>query len=150
MLKRRIREKFALQLAIRRNCKLIAVESVAYQYSLLYWFNQIATQFNIVGIEFVELYTKGMRKNSRIKDMLGLLMTGKLLVAEQLFNAVIYQIVHWNPLKTDNVDDLLDVLAYAYQVIDQYGHMIAEQSFYDINHGHLQEGVLQLEDNSAF
>jgi len=142
--------KFALQLAIRRNCKLIAVESVAYQYSLLYWFNQIATQFNIVGIEFVELYTKGMRKNSRIKDMLGLLMTGKLLVAEQLFNAVIYQIVHWNPLKTDNVDDLLDVLAYAYQVIDQYGHMIAEQSFYDINHGHLQEGVLQLEDNSAF
>ena len=82
--------------------------------------------------------------------MLGLLMTGKLLVAEQLFNAVIYQIVHWNPLKTDNVDDLLDVLAYAYQVIDQYGHMIAEQSFYDINHGHLQEGVLQLEDNSAF
>lgn len=142
--------RYALQLAMRRGCKLIAVESVAYQYSLLYWFNQVAGQFNIVGIEFVELYTKGMRKNSRIKDMLGLLLGRKLLVAEQLFNAVIYQITQWNPLKTDNIDDLLDVLAYAYQVIDQYGHLIAELTFYDINHAVEGNVVRSLEDNSVF
>lgn len=142
--------KAALQMALRRNCRLIAVESVAYQYSLLYWFNQIAMQYNIHGIEFVELYTKGMKKNSRIRDMLGLLLAKKLLISEQLFSAVIYQITQWNPLKTDNVDDLLDVLAYFYQVIDQYGHIITEQSFYDINNSNESSKVMALEDNSAF
>jgi hypothetical protein len=30
--------------------------------------------------------------------------------------------VYWNPLKAKNKDDILDLLAYAYKIVAEYGH----------------------------
>lgn len=138
----------ALILASEHGCKLIAVESVAFQYSLLYWFEQITAQQGLYGFHFVELYPR-MSKNARIREMLGLLIKGDLLLHPSVRNDVIYQINQWNPLKTDNVDDLLDVLAYAYQVMDTYRELMASDIFYQLNelgNHHVKE----LADNSLF
>lgn len=141
----------ALRLALTHGATVIAVESVAYQASLLYWFQVIAQQVELTGIEFVEVHPRGWAKNARIKDMLGLLVTGKLLLHMDIRSRVIHQIVHWNPLRRDNVDDLLDVLAYCYQVIDNYGHMIAINSPNSVEGQELNDcEVVSLEENSLF
>lgn len=138
----------ALMLAMSKNCKVIAVESVAYQYSLLYWFEQFSTQYQLQGINFVELYP-GMSKNARIREMLQQLLKGDLLLHSTVFSRVVYQITHWNPLKTNNIDDLLDILAYAYKVIEIYGHLIATDIMQDLNDNRNCK-VLSVEMNSAF
>jgi hypothetical protein len=136
----------ALRLAILHKCNVIAAESVAYQASLLYWFGVVAQSLMIAGIEFVPVHPKGLSKNARIKTMLTNLVTGKIKLGKHIRIRVIHQIINFNPLKTDNVDDLLDILAYLYQVLDEYGHFltiadpIESQEFLDA-------AVMSLEDN---
>jgi hypothetical protein len=121
----------ALRMAFKHNTFLIAVESVAYQETLLYWFGVIAEQLGVSGIDFVEIYPGSDSKNGRIKGMLAQLLDvneakkAEILVADKLRSLVLTQIVQWNPLKTDNVDDILDLLVYAPRVILTYGHLAA-------------------------
>lgn len=115
----------ALLLAIQTRTRLIAVESTAYQFSLLYWFNEIATQLGISGISFVEVYSGSYSKNSRIQDTLKELTQGEVDLHNEVRSKVLQQIVNWNPLKRDNVDNILDLLAYAKRVMELYGADIA-------------------------
>ena len=39
-------------------------------------------------------------------------------------DAEVYKITQFNPLKTDNVDDILDLLVYLNKVIEQFGAYI--------------------------
>ncbi len=139
----------ALRLAVLHKASVIAAESVAYQASLLFWFEQVARQFGIAGIEFVPVFPRGFSKNARIKTMLTDLVTGRIFVSKHIRSRVIHQIVNWNPIKIDNVDDLLDILAYLYQVIELYGHFLAVS---DIVEGadFLDAQVMALDDNSLF
>lgn len=114
----------ALYMALSNNCRLVAVESTAYQYSLLYWATEICTQLGITGIEFVDIYSGGYSKNSRITDMLKSLTSGEILLHDTVKQPIAFQIANWNPLKRDNVDGLLDLLAYAPRVIELYGYNI--------------------------
>ena len=114
----------ALQLAISRNCRLIAVESNAYQYSLLYWFRFICEQMQLTGIEFVEVYSGSINKTSRILAMLKGYAKGEVFVAEECKAAVHIQITQFNPMKRDNTDGILDLLTYAPKVMEMYGEYI--------------------------
>lgn len=114
----------ALALALENNCRLIAVESVAYQASLCYWFNFICLQRGIVGIECVEIYPGGYSKNSRILSMFKSYSAGEVFVAKDCVPVVHLQITQWNPLKKDNIDDVLDLLCYPQKVIEQYGEFV--------------------------
>jgi hypothetical protein len=49
---------------------------------------------------------------------------GELYVAEECRAEVHTQITQFNPLKTDNVDDILDLLVYLNKVIEQFGAYI--------------------------
>ena len=138
----------ALLLALSTKTQLIAVESTAYQYSLLYWFDVIAKQLGITGIQFVEIYTGSYSKNSRITDMLKELTAGEIIIHERVKSAVMNQISNWNPLRRNNTDGILDLLAYAKRVLELYGPSIVTDT-----------GMLQLEgmemtemaeDNHAF
>lgn len=111
-----------LKLALQHGIKLIAVESNAYQSTLLFWFNFVCQQLQIEGIQFVELQAQGLTKNSKIKNMLNSLLTGKPLLHPEVRNRVIYQISQWNPLKIHNADDLLDLLAWLDRCIQLYGN----------------------------
>jgi hypothetical protein len=114
----------AVELALRHNCRLIAIESVAYQSTLAYWFQFICQQRGIYGIEAVEVYPGGYSKNSRIMQMLKSLSSGEIFVSPEVRGEVFLQITHWNPLKKDNVDDVLDLLCYAPKVIELYSEFI--------------------------
>jgi len=126
----------ALEIAMRKGCYLIAVESVAYQESLLYWFDKICKEIGLAGIDFVEVYPGRVIKNSRIKAMLELLVTteqkeAELLIADSCRAVVQSAIARWNPLKNDNQDDELDVLCYAPQVIQNYSHLTSIRGVID-------------------
>jgi hypothetical protein len=111
----------ALLLALEQKVRLIVVESTAFQYTLLYWFEQISEQLGIKGISFQPVFTGAYSKNSRISDMLKALTQGEIYLHSSVKSKVIHEIVNWNPMKRDNVDDLLDLLSYAPRVLELYG-----------------------------
>ena len=114
----------ALHFALTYNCRLIAVEANAYQYSLLYWFEFICQQMGIIGIEAVPVYSGTRAKNARILEMLKAYAAGDLYVHEEAKAAVHMQIASFNPLRRDNTDGLLDLLTYAPKVVEEFGEYI--------------------------
>jgi Terminase large subunit, T4likevirus-type, N-terminal len=130
----------SLKIALSKNCRVIAIESNAYQYTLNYWFNFICQQQGIIGIEAVEIYSGSYSKNSRILTMFKQLLSGEILVHPSCQAQINLQISQFNPLKRDNTDGLLDCLTYAPKVIEMYGHLllggtiIEEQEFGKIKH----------------
>lgn len=111
-------------LAVKYNMQLIVVEGGAYQASLIYWFNFVYAQLGVSGIQVGEITTGGMQKNARIRDGLKMLLPqgpekkAKILLHKECRSACIYQITQWDPLKTNNKDELLDIIAYIYKVIE--------------------------------
>lgn len=141
--------RIALQLALQRNCRLIAIEAVAYQSTLAYWFQFICQQLGIYGIEAVELYPGGSSKNSRILNMFKAYAAGEIFVAKEAKAAVHSEIMQFNPLKRDNTDNILDLLTYAPKVLGQF------QEFIVATNSQVQQEadeILVLEDfeNSSF
>lgn len=114
----------AIKLGLEHNCRLIAIESVAYQASLNYWFRFICEQQGIIGFEAVEIYPGGWSKNARILTMLKSYAAGEFYVDYECKAQVHLQISQFNPLKTDNTDDILDLLWYAPKVLEMYGEYV--------------------------
>lgn len=116
----------ALKMAITHGIKVIAIESNAYQYTFLFWFDFVLKQLQLEasGILLCELYAGALSKNAKIKDMLANLLKGLILLHPTVRSRVIYQIVHWNPLKLHNTDDILDLLAWIFRAIELYGNMM--------------------------
>jgi hypothetical protein len=119
--------KEALKLCFKWNCTLVAVESNAYQYSLLYWSGVICAQMGIIGINFVDIYSGKRSKNARILDMFKALLAGETYLSSECRAQVTSQIKSFNPTKTNNVDGILDLVTYAPKVIELYGEYIASQ-----------------------
>jgi len=114
----------ALTLALTHNCRLIAVEANAYQYSLLYWFDFICQQMGIQGIEAVPVYSGVRAKTARILEMFKGYAAGELYVHDDAKPAVHVQITGFNPMRKDNTDGLLDLLTYAPKVIEEFGEYV--------------------------
>jgi len=121
-----IREAF--KMAFTHGATLIAVESNAYQYSLLYWFNFIAAQLEIIGIECVPIYSGSLSKVTRILNMFKELVSGDIIIHPDVKTQVHYQISQFKPLKRDNVDGILDLLTYSPRVLAEFGDYIAMQA----------------------
>lgn len=117
----------ALSYALTHNCRLIAVESNAYQYSLLYWFDFICQQLGIIGIEAVPIYSGGRSKNARILEMFKAYSKGELYVHDQCKLEVHMQITQFNPMRRDNTDGLLDLMTYAPRVVAEFGEFVVTQ-----------------------
>lgn len=114
----------SLKIALSKNCRLIAIESNAYQYTLKYWFEFICQQRGIYGIEAVEVYSGTYSKNSRILNMFKQLLAGEIYIHPSCVAAVHLQISQFNPLKRDNTDGLLDCVTYAPKVMEMYGNLL--------------------------
>lgn len=114
----------SLKIALSKNCRVIAIESNAYQYTLKYWFEFICNQRGIIGIEAVEVYSGSYSKNSRILNMFKQLLAGEIYVHPDCKAQVNLQISQFNPLKRDNTDGILDCLTYAPKVIEMYGNLL--------------------------
>ena len=113
-------------MALNHNCRIIGVESNAFQYSLHYWYQHIYQQVGILGIETVELYSGVLSKPTRILTMFKELVAGELVLHPNVQSIVHNQINSYNPLKPNtNKDNILDCLAYAKKMIAEYSHLIA-------------------------
>jgi len=117
----------AIKLCFKWNCSLVAIESNAFQYSLLYWSEQICSQQGIIGLNFVDIYSGSRSKNARILDMFKSLLAKEIYLASEVRAQVFSQIVSFNPTKTKNVDGILDCLTYSPKVLELYGEYIASQ-----------------------
>lgn len=139
----------ALLLALNNNVRLIAVESVGYQATLLYWFNIIAEQLGLTGFRFVEVHSGSYSKNARITDMLKALTAGEIVPHPSTVSQISNQISNWNPMKRDNDDGILDVLTYGPKVLKMYGSacMTVEEEL--ILDGE-SPGVLEVYETSNF
>lgn len=132
--------QYCLRLAIEKQCNLIAIESEAFQYTLIQWFDFFKKLLNISqDIKFVPIYSGGISKNSRIITMIRSLISQDLRLTDLTYAPVIDQIKKFNPAKTNNTDDILDTLAYADKVMLDYGHeLIIEGSAMEI-HANFEE-----------
>lgn len=150
--------KTALRMALTGNCSVIAVESVAYQSSLLFWFHRLSEQLKIQGISFVEVFPRGRTKNSRILTWFKRIIPSKRqsgdgfdpprhYLSEKVRNQIIFQISQFKPTRRDNKDDILDNNAYAEEVLANYEDFILLPALTP-NDGF--EGAKVVEDNSAF
>ena len=119
----------ALKLGMQFNTRLIGVESVAYQSTLLFWFEHYCRTEGISGFEFIELSPKGQAKNNRIKKGLLKLLAGEIYLAPSVRSIVLNQISTWNPLKVNNTDDIIDPIGYVDEVMRDYGHLIVKNTF---------------------
>jgi hypothetical protein len=119
----------AIRLALERGTRLIAVEGVAYQSTLLYWFEFYCEKEGISGFEFVELSPKGQAKNNRIKRGLLRLISGEIYLHPNVRSKVLSQIMDWNPLKISNVDDIIDPIGYVDELMREYPHLIVKTIF---------------------
>lgn len=141
--------KKSLTLALEKNCRLIVVEANAYQYSLLYWFGVISSQYLISGINFLPIYSGAASKNSRILGMLKSYAKGEIFIHPSCVAQVHTQIAGFNPLKRDNTDGILDCLTYAPRVLTEHQDfimslgLIAEQEYNNAS-------VLPVEYTSSF
>lgn len=122
----------ALKMAMTLGASLIVIESNAYQYSLKYWTETVFAQLGIYGIQVVDIYTGQRSKNTRILEMFKQLVPPKtggdipdIVLHPEVKPLVTNEILSFNPLKTNNVDNILDCLTYAPRVMEQYGNMIA-------------------------
>lgn len=115
-----------LRMALSMNVRHVLIESVAYQSTLKFWFDYITLQRGIHGLVVHEIYPGQGSKTSRIVAMLKQLTspTRDLEILPTHRSKVLHQIVHFNPLKSNNVDDILDVLAYAYPGMQKLGSAI--------------------------
>lgn len=139
----------AIELGLKYNCRLIAVEGVAYQATLNYWFQVICAQLGLTGFECVEIYPGGWSKNSRILAMLKSYAAGDFYVDDTCKPVVHLQITQFNPLKTDNIDDILDLLWYAARVIETYGAYILSSEIIEMQALN-SIPVLEAGENSCF
>lgn len=137
----------ALLLALRTGTKLIAIESVAYQHTLLYWFEEVCKQLNIQGIQCVDVYPGVKSKNYRISNMCKELTAGEIILHPSVRSVVAHQIANWNPMKRVNQDDVLDLLTYAPKVLQLYGALAATE----MHHTEFEQtDIGVVENNHAF
>lgn len=119
----------AIKLGMKRNTRLIAVEGVAYQSTLLFWFEKYCEDEGISGFEFVELSPKGQAKNNRIKRGLLRVLKSEIYLHPDVRSLVCSQIMEWNPLKVNNTDDIIDPIGYVEEIMRDYPDLVIKNIF---------------------
>jgi hypothetical protein len=114
----------AIRLCMKHGFAAIVVEDVAYQATLIYWMEQVLQQLQIRGIKILPINPNGLSKTYRILEMLKQLTATKhgsrIHIAPEVRSTVVHQVTYFDPSKTNNKDDILDILAYSKQVVHQY------------------------------
>lgn len=119
----------AIKMGLKYGDRLICVEDVAYQGTLLFWFEYYCEQHGISGFEFQPTSPKNKNKNTRIKAGLVRVLKSEIYLHPRVRSLVIAQTVDWNPLKINNVDDIIDPIGYVEEVMREYPEFIVKNIF---------------------
>lgn len=117
--------KHAMKMAVKYNIRAIYIEAVAYQSSLLFWANYITTNYGIDGFEFNPIHPRKVPKNVRIMDSLRALQAGEIILHEEVRTIVTHQISSFDVTRTNNKDDILDLLDYMKEIPQKEPHKIS-------------------------
>lgn len=117
--------KNSLALALEFGIRVIFVESVAYQATLAYWIDHFAKELGLADLQILEIYPGNAGKNARIYNTLKTMAkensdNAEILIDKSVRNVFVDQAVSWNPLKTDNRDDILDLATYTHQIMHEH------------------------------
>lgn len=130
--------KTSIILAFQNGCRLICVENIAYQASLLFWFGKVCYDNGIEGFHFMPLNVGGGSKNAKIISMLrdwqGIGKLGEkvqdqtpkpqMYYKKKVRAMVINEVIKFNPIKKNNQDTCLDVGTFAKKVVEQHGDLM--------------------------
>lgn len=123
--------KRSLIMAAKSGCRLICVENVAYQASLLFWFRQVCSDNGIDGFYFMPINIGGRSKNAKIAEMLKELTKGDIGVKDIPIDEprcprplLINEIIKWQPLKRNNQDTTLDLMTFMKKVVEEHGELM--------------------------
>lgn len=114
----------ALQLALLHGASLIAVEDVAYQQTLLFWFTKYIFEWKIKGIEVVPVNPKGRSKELRIRLFIAEIYAGNYSLLALIKALFVWQAMSYKIGKKKNKDDILDACAYGLDVRNEYWHLV--------------------------
>lgn len=117
----------ALDMAIRWGCSLIVPESVAYQYALCEWLQLVIDQRGLNGITIEPYPAHRGTKNSRILRWMQAYMKKEYMATPEIAAQINAQARAFNPLRTDNVDDIIDTAAMAVNVGLTMQHLMTIQ-----------------------
>lgn len=119
----------AIDMALRNQCSLIAVESVAYQYTLCEWLRLVLEQRGIHGIRVEPIAHRGQSKNSAIMRFFLSCNAGEYMVTNDTRSKIVSQALIFDPTKTTNVDDIIDCGAMAVSVGLNMRHLMTIEGF---------------------
>ena len=114
----------AIKFALKYNCRLVMCEGNAYQYTFIYWFEQVCKQLGISGINCCPIYSGTKSKNARILQMITSYAAGEIYVHDSCKPDVHLQVSQFNPMRIDNTDGLLDLLCYAPRVMLEFQEFV--------------------------
>ena len=124
----------SLALMMDENCYVIFVENVAYQDTLLFWFNEhldslrlpanIRALFKILPIE-----PERRAKNGRILNAFRQLNVGEIICHPDTHTSIISEGRAYDRLKADNEDNVLDTVHYVPLIATRFKSVILE-SYY--------------------
>lgn len=113
----------SFELAAEFGLMVILVEATAYQATLVFWMDMYKKQRGLYGLRVLEIYPGVAAKTTRIINMLKMVTADakQLLIHPDVKSLFVHQVTHWNPLRTKNVDEVLDIAAYCHPAMTQFG-----------------------------
>lgn len=100
---------------------IVFIESQAYQATLAFWLEQKLKSYDIDYIKVIPLPTGTASKYRRIKAWVKQFVSGKWYIADQSsYNKATFQLYSYKTDRSDNTDDVLDVLAQGILAISKH------------------------------
>jgi len=116
----------ALSMAVRCNSTVILVEGVAYQHTLAFWLQKYIDQLGLHYMKIIPFHPGSISKEIRITSSWSKLYAGEGFVAGSILDEYKRSARSFNPLKKDNKDDLLDIIASAFKLFYEKEQIIIE------------------------
>lgn len=124
----------AVAMALVTGCFDIFIEDVGYQDTLLFWFKTLLRDDQTIPDAVKNLINlrpcspgRGS-KNTRILHTFSMLKEGSLLIHPDAFTQVKNEGVLFDKMRTNNTDNVLDTLHYAYPVYISNKHMLMDNA----------------------
>lgn len=113
--------KDALNMAMKHGTKVIFVEEVAYQETLLWWFNYVLEAMRVTDLFEIRPISPGSSsKLTRILHSFQQMDSYDLLVHPDAYIPWKNQLLTFDRLRTDNADDILDATHYVPIICSKY------------------------------
>lgn len=118
----------SIELATNFGASLIAAEDVAYQETLIFWFEEFLSSAKLSGLQIMGINPGGVSKNARLINVIKSSQCGEIGFVPDTALQFASEAVGFNPLITNNKDNLLDTCEYAQKVVQLHGDWIALES----------------------